>query len=94
MNKYILAFLIICVSLGPLHAACFADYRASAENPLRLHYGVMELSQEQCTLDAVRGEISRRLSANGWQLLQVVSVFGEDELNQREADAREFFLRY
>ena len=29
-------------------AACFADYKAKRDNPLRLHYGVVKLSDGAC----------------------------------------------
>lgn len=76
-----------------LAADCFADYKAKQDNPLRLHYGVMQL-QGQCKKKAARSEISARLGANGWTLLNVLSVFGPEGLSGRRANAGEYFLRF
>lgn len=78
---------------GPAQA-CYADYRAKMDNPLRLHYGVIDLPDEACSVDAATAVIAGRIAAGGWELLQVVSVFGEDGLAARRADAGEYFLRF
>ena len=46
--------------------------------------------------DAVqsRAEIETRIEPDGWQLLNVLSVFGADELENRKESAGEFFLRF
>ncbi|WP_338272820.1 hypothetical protein [Roseicyclus marinus] len=75
-------------------AACFADYRAKMDNPLRLHYGVIELPQDACSVTAAAPVIAERIAQGGWELLQVVSVFDEQGLATRRADAAEYFLRF
>ena len=75
------------------NAACYADYKAKRDDPLRLHYGVVALSAE-CTPQAAEAYISPLLLADGWQLLEIVGTFDEDGLAEREEDAGEFFLRY
>ncbi|MGO4914448.1 hypothetical protein [Pseudogemmobacter sp. W21_MBD1_M6] len=79
---------------APASAACYADYKAKRETPLRLHYGVMAISDRACTKDAAATEIAPRLAAQNWALLNVVSVFDESGLQQRKGAAGEFFLRY
>ena len=74
-------------------AACFADYKAKQDNPLRLHYGVMELRGD-CTRSAAQAEIAARLARSGWVLLNVVSVFDESGLDQRKNSAGQYFLRF
>lgn len=74
-------------------AACFADYKAKQDNPLRLHYGVIELL-EDCSLDGAALEISERIKQDGWTLLAVLDVFEENGLDERRANAGEFYLRY
>ncbi|MEX0340634.1 MAG: hypothetical protein AB3N11_16535 [Arenibacterium sp.] len=74
-------------------AACYADYKAKQDNPLRLHYGVIEL-QGQCRAGPARREVSQRLRASGWTLLNVVSVFGPEGLAERRANAGQFYLRF
>ena len=76
-------------------AACYADYKAKQDNPLRLHYGVMRIDTSPCSMsDSVRQAVSDRLSAAGWQLLQVQSVFDDSGLENRKADAGQYFLRF
>lgn len=86
------AFLAL-VAAGPAQA-CYADYRAKMDNPLRLHYGVIDLPDAACSLAAAAPVIAGRIAAGGWELLQVVSVFDEAGLAARRADAGEYFLRF
>ena len=74
-------------------AECFADYKAKQENPLRLHYGVAQVSGD-CSRASAQDQLTDRLAANGWTLLTIVSVFGKDGLNQRKASAGPNFLRF
>lgn len=79
----------------PASAACYADYKAKRENPLKLHYGVMQVDIDSCNMsEQVRAEVARRLASQGWQLLQVGSVFDDSGLGRRKRDAGEYFLRY
>ncbi|MGY9047073.1 MAG: hypothetical protein ACKVKF_08410 [Rhodobacterales bacterium] len=89
-----LAFLVpALLSAGVAQAACYADYKAKQDNPLRLHYGVAELSGA-CTIQAAQAELGARLSSQGWTLLNVVSVFDEAGLNQRKSSAGQYYLRF
>ena len=90
------ATLLLSLSL-PLEAgaACYADYKAKRDDPLRLHYGVIELPDAACSnRQAARQEIARRIGRDGWQLLSVEGIFGEGALDQRRSSAGEYFLRY
>lgn len=79
----------------PASASCFADYKAKQDNPLRLHYGVIELPDATCGgRPAASGEIAKRIAKDGWQLLNVMSIFGQDGLAERKDSAGQFFLRY
>ncbi|UWQ91085.1 hypothetical protein K3727_20470 [Rhodobacteraceae bacterium M382] len=73
--------------------ACYADYKAKQDNPLRLHYGVAQLNGS-CDKGSAKSEISPRLSAAGWTLLNVLSVFGPEGLQQRKANAGTYYLRF
>lgn len=85
---------LLLVLSGPAFAAdCYADYKAKQDNPLRLHYGVAEISG-QCTKAAARAQLAQRLGAQGWTLLNVVSVFGPEGLGQRRDSAGSNFLRF
>lgn len=74
-------------------AGCYADYKAKQDNPLRLHYGVAQVSG-QCSRTAAAAELSARLARAGWTLLNVVSVFGDEGLAERRDSAGQFFLRF
>ena len=92
----LLTALVAVFALGdPAHAACYADYKAKQDNPLRLHYGVMRIDSNPCAMsDSVRASVSDRLAAAGWQLLQVQSVFDDSGLEKRKPDAGQYFLRF
>ncbi|MBK5934893.1 hypothetical protein C8N32_103137 [Rhodovulum imhoffii] len=80
---------------GPALAGCYADYKAKQDDPLRLHYGVIELPDSACSgPGAARDEIARRIGHGGWSLLNVMSLFGEEGLNERRDSAGHYFLRY
>ena len=94
-----IALLIVTLALtgaaGSAQAACYADYKAKRDNPLKLHYGVMRIDTNPCAMsDSVRKTVARRLNNAGWQLLQVQSVFDDSGLEKRKSDAAKFFLRF
>ena len=86
---------VVLASMAPpvLAAECFADYKAKQDNPLRLHYGVVQISGA-CTKESAKSEIAARLSGSGWTVLNVVSVFGPEGLPERKDSAGPFYLRY
>ena len=88
--------LLFCAALFvpvSAEAACYADYKAKQDNPLRLHYGVAEVG-EPCTASAATAALQSRLAAQGWTLLNVMSVFGQEGLAERKESAGPHFLRY
>jgi hypothetical protein len=89
------ALLSLALAATPAGADCFADYKAKQDNPLRLHYGVVEVSDAACG-DPGRAvsEVAGRIGRDGWQLLNVLSVFGPEGLDQRKQSAGQYFLRY
>lgn len=91
--KRVFALLALSLALaGPAHAACFADYKAKQDGPLRLHYGVAEISV--CSRQGARRELAPRLARAGWELLNIVSVFDDNGLEERRENAGRYFLRY
>ncbi|OLS54128.1 hypothetical protein BV392_14610 [Rhodovulum sulfidophilum] len=95
MLRPILACLVLVALSGPAAASCYADYKAKQDNPLRLHYGVIELPDAACnSRDAATREIDRRIRRGGWQLLNVMSIFGASGLGERKASAGGYFLKY
>lgn len=96
--RHFLAIPLICSALlalcAPVQAAeCYADYKAKQNNPLKLHYGVIQV-QGACSKTAAQNEIQSRLAVAGWTLLNVMTVFGPEGLQQRKADAGSYFLRF
>lgn len=96
MTRLILAVGVLLALGGQASAQCYADYKAKQDDPLRLHYGVAEVSDAACAggPGAAEGELAPRLAAAGWTLLNVLSVFGPDGLGERESSAGEYFLRF
>jgi hypothetical protein len=94
MKRLVLAAAFVLAASAATGAeACFADYKAKRDAPLQLHYGVIEL-QGGCDRDSAAAEIARRIGADGWELLNVVSVFDEAGLAGKERSAGAFYLRY
>lgn len=96
MNKALIpAFVALSLTLaGPVTAECYADYKAKQDNPLRLHYGVIKVPDRACDPGQAARVIQRRISGDGWKLLNVLGVFGPEGLNERQGNAGQYFLRY
>jgi len=83
----------LCMPLPVLAAGCYADYKAKQDDPLKLHYGVAQVSGD-CTAANAKAQLAGRLSASGWTLLNVLSVFGDEGLAQRKDSAGQNYLRF
>lgn len=94
MTRLTLTVAILLAVAGPAAAECYADYKAKRDEPLKLHYGVAQVSDGNCNLGAAEGELAPRLASDGWTLLTVLSTFGPDGLEERKASAGAYFLRY
>jgi len=92
MKKLILTLALLAAT--PAGASCYADYKAKQDNPLRLHYGVIELPDSACSRGAAKNQISQRISVDGWKLLNILSIFQADGLEERKDSAGQYFLRY
>lgn len=86
--------LAIALTAQAASAECYADYKAKQDDPLRLHYGVAQVSDANCSVGGAGAELSGRLAGAGWTLLNVLSVFGPEGLAERQASAGEYFLRF
>ena len=93
MKQFILTLLALSFTASTAQAACYADYKAKQDDPLRLQYGVAEILGE-CSPAGAEPELQPRLAAAGWQLLEVLGVFDESGLDERRESAGEYFLRY
>ena len=95
MKAPFLAHLAAVIFLAsPAGADCFADYKAKQDDPLRLHYGVAQVSDDNCDTSGAAGELAPRLADAGWTLLNIISTFGPEGLDERKASAGDNFLRY
>jgi hypothetical protein len=90
----ILALMFVLLAALPAQAECYADYKAKQDNPLRLAYGVAQVSDGNCDPGSASGELGPRLASAGWELLSVMSTFGPEGLAERQASAGDHFLRY
>jgi hypothetical protein len=93
MPRYLILALLL-LTAAPASAECYADYKAKQDDPLRLAYGVAQVSDGNCDPGAAQGELGPRLADAGWTLLNVMSVFGPEGLGEREGRAGDHFLRY
>lgn len=89
----LLTAVMVTLALPAAAAGCYADYKAKQDNPLRLHYGVAQITGA-CTRGGAQAELSQRLSSHGWTLLNVLSVFGDEGLAQRKDSAGTNYLRF
>ena len=94
MTRLLLSAALALVLAGPAAAECYADYKAKRDEPLKLHYGVAQVSDGNCSPGAAEGELAPRLAADGWTSLTVLSTFGPEGLEERKASAGAYFLRY
>ena len=85
--------LALTLALPAQAAGCYADYKAKQDNPLRLHYGVAQINGP-CDPNSAATELAPRLAAEGWTLLNVVSVFSDDGLASRKDSAGPNYLRF
>lgn len=92
--KQIILSLSLMLAAAPVQAACYADYKAKQDNPLRLQYGVSQVPDAACSVAAAADHLAPRLAADGWQLLNVLGVFDDSGLEQRRESAGPWFLRY
>ncbi len=91
-----LATILALAAAAPASAACYADYKAKkSDGPLKLHYGVVQVSDAACN-DRGRAdrEVRDKVARGGWTVLNVMSVFDESGLEQRKKSAAEYFLRF
>ena len=95
MTRIFLSALALVAFTSIAQAACFADYKAKKDGPLRLHYGVVQLPDNACG-DQGRAEavVRDKVAQGGWTLLNVMTIFDESGLDQRKESAGQFFLRF
>lgn len=93
--KRLMTSAALVMALSSLASAeCYADFKVKRDDPLTLRYGVSQVSDANCSIDAAAAELQPRLASGGWTLLQLLSTFGPEGLAERKASAGELFLRY
>jgi hypothetical protein len=93
--RTIVTALALALLAAPASASCYADYKAKQDNPLRLHYGVAEIPDGACgSRGAAADALAPRLAQDGWTLLNILSIFGADQLDAKKDSAGQYFLRY
>lgn len=92
----IMTALCLAAAASPASADCYADYKAKKDGgSLKLHYGVAEIPDRACGSKRDAADtLAPRLAAEGWRLLNVLSLFGPEGLDQRKESAGKFFLRF
>ncbi len=90
-----LTAFMLAIAATAAGAECYADYKAKRDNPLKLQYGVIALSDTACgSLEDAAREIAPRIAVDGWILLNVLSIFDASGLAQRQESAGQYYLRY
>lgn len=74
----ILTFALVAALTVPAQAACYAEYRASRQNPVQLAYGVAEIRGGACNAQAAARYLQNRLASSGWTLQNVLSTVTSD----------------
>ena len=89
----VLALLGALTLATPATAACFVEYKAKQDDPLRLHYGILEISTTSCPGNA-QALAAARLQNGGWTLLTVLGLSTDTPSAQQRANAGENYLRF
>lgn len=92
--KFLAASLAFALLPMASQAACYAEYKAKRDNPLKLHYGIAELLDGQCDKATATAVLEPRLAANDWVLLSIVGFVDADALQGKKESAGAYFLRY
>ena len=93
MKQLSFSLFILFLGASTAQAACYADYKAKQDDPLRLHYGVAEV-RDDCSVASAESQLADRLADDEWQLLNILGVFDDAGLDERKDSAGEYFLRY
>ena len=98
MTHRVLLPLVLALTIlgtGTANAACYADYKAKQDNPLRLHYGVVKLPGSACdSKSAAKRAVAKKIGRDGWKVLSLLGIFDESGLNKRKSSAGAFYLKY
>ena len=87
MSKRIVTSVALLMALavaGPAFADCSARYKAKKDHPLKLRADVMQLPERACAnRQAAAQYVARQLAREGWTLLSVQSLSGQEDRRKR-----------
>lgn len=92
--RILAAALVLAFAPMASHAACYAEYKAKRDNPLKLHYGIAQLKDSQCNNSAAKAALTPRLAADGWVFLSIIGFLDETAVQGKKQSAGAYFLRY
>lgn len=72
LSSAVTAFLVLGTA-GAAQAACYAEYKAKSDNPLKLYHNVAQISGP-CTVANATAQLRSALAGQGLTLLKVLSV--------------------
>lgn len=94
-TRLILPLIVALATLpGLAEAACYVSYKAKQDNPLKLHFGVAEVGDSQCSKSGAAKALKPRLGKGGWILLSIVEIIPKEKLGEVKSSAGNYFLRY
>lgn len=79
---------------APAHAACFVEYKAKQDNPLRLHYGILQIQGGCENAQKTKRVAQDRLGQHGWSLLNILSTSSKKPSSKKQENAGDNYLRY
>ena len=90
----ILSLALIAALAVPAQAACYAEYRASRQNPVQLAYGVAEIRGGSCDAQSAAQYLQARLAQSGWTLQNVLSTVNSNAAPANSGYTGGHYLNY
>ena len=93
--KYVYSLLLVLIAGTASAQSCFVHYKAKQGDPFKLHYGVMNVTTDDCSaLTDITATATARLSPSGWTLLNVVKANTMTPSAEEISNAGDFYLRF
>lgn len=96
MKQIVMTIALWALMAAAGQAECFVGYKAKQDDPLRLHYGIMHVTDAPLCADAalLEGHIANRLGDAGWTLLHIVEVQQTPPTDEQREVAGDYFQRF
>ncbi|MCC1494203.1 hypothetical protein [Cognatishimia sp. F0-27] len=94
MRTFILTLCVTAALPALAQAACFVEYKAKQDSPLRLHYGILQIDGACPGGGQTRAITADRLQRGGWTLLNIVGRSETVPEDNKKANAGAYYLRY